>query len=135
MSRARTAALLAWLMLRAVPALALTLEAPLPDPAQEARAKALFHDIRCMVCQGESIADSPADVAAAQRRDIRERLARGESEADVMAMLAAQYGDGILMRPPLTPGTGLLWFGPLLLLSLSALLAARYFAASREGRP
>ncbi len=135
MPRVKTAVLLAWLMLQAAAAAALTLEAPLPDPALEARARALFHDIRCVVCQGESIADSPADVASALRRDLRERLARGESEADILAMLAAQYGDGILMRPPLTPGTGLLWFGPLLLLSASTLLAARCFASWRREKP
>jgi cytochrome c-type biogenesis protein CcmH len=106
---------------------ALGLDAPLADAAQEARARALFHQIRCVVCQGESIADSPADIAGILRRDIREKLASGSSEDEIKAWLASHYGDAILMSPPLKASTFLLWFGPLLILALATLLAACYF--------
>lgn len=106
------------LLLLAAPAFALTVDAPLPDAAAEARAKALFHDIRCVVCQSEAIADSPAEIARDLRRAIRQDIADGASDDTIKASLAARYGDRILMRPPLKPATYLLWFGPWLLLAL-----------------
>jgi cytochrome c-type biogenesis protein CcmH len=119
--------LLTALWLVAAPAWALSLEAPLPDPAQEARAKSLFHDIRCVVCQGESIADSRSDVAADLRREVRARVATGESDEGIRGLLVAQYGDGVLMTPRLSPKTWPLWGAPLFLLGIGALLARRYF--------
>ena len=120
------------IILYASPALALSLEPPLPDAQQEARAKALFHELRCVVCQGESIADSPADVAADLRREVRQQLAAGESEAAIREMLVSRYGDTILMMPPFNYITGLLWAGPLLVLGLASLLMRRYFSANRN---
>ncbi len=113
------------------PAFALSLEAPLSDAATEARAKTLFHEIRCVVCQGESIADSPADVASALRRDVRERLSAGVNEEAIKAELVSQYGDSVLMRPPVNGTTGLLWAGPLLVLAAGLLFARRYFRQAR----
>lgn len=106
-------------------ALALNLDAPLPGAEQEARARALFHQIRCTVCQGESIADSPAGVAADMRRFIRQRIAAGESDAAIRSFLVEQYGDYILMKPPLKPATYLLWFGPAVILLVGAAAAWR----------
>lgn len=123
--------LCAGLWLAASPALALTLEAPLKDAATEARAKALFHEVRCVVCQGESIADSPADVASDLRRDIRERLVAGENEEAIKEMLVEHYGGQILMKPPVTPATWLLWAGPALVLAAALGLARRYFKRGR----
>ena len=85
---------------------------PLPDAAQEARARALFGDIRCVVCQHESIADSPAGIAADMRRLVREEIAAGKSDQAVRADLVRRYGDYILFQPPVRAGTWLLWFGP-----------------------
>lgn len=86
---------------------------PLADPAQEARAQALFDDIRCVVCQHEAIADSPAGIAADMRGLVREQVAAGRSENQIRADLVARYGDFVLFKPPVRPGTWLLWFGPL----------------------
>ena len=88
---------------------------PLPDAAQETRARALFSEIRCVVCQHEAIADSPAAVAADMRRLVREEIAGGASDEEVREGLVRRFGDYVLFRPPLRIGTLLLWFGPVLL--------------------
>ena len=93
---------------------------PLPDAAQEARAQALFEDVRCVVCQHESIADSPAGIAGDMRQRIREEIASGDTDAAVRADLVRLYGDYILFTPPVRGGTWLLWFGPLVLVLLGA---------------
>lgn len=118
-----------WLLVMSSAALALNLDTPLPDAAQEARAKALFHDIRCVVCAGEAIADSPAEVARDMRREVRARIKGGDSDAAIKAYLVSRYGDAVLMRPPFKPATLLLWFGPLLLLAGGVWLARRIFSA------
>lgn len=92
---------------------------PLPDARQEARARALFADIRCVVCQHESIADSPAGIAGDMRRLVREEIAEGRSDAAIREDLVRRYGDFVLFQPPVRPGTWLLWFGPLTLLLLA----------------
>lgn len=89
---------------------------PLPDAAQEARAQALFKDIRCVVCQHEAIADSPAVIAADLRGLVREEIAAGRSDAEIKRDLVRRYGDFVLFKPPLRLGTWLLWFGPLVLM-------------------
>jgi cytochrome c-type biogenesis protein CcmH len=96
-----------------------TPDRPLADAAQEARAQALFNDIRCVVCQHEAIADSPAGLAADVRALVREQIAAGRSDQQVRDDLVRRYGDFVLFTPPLRWGTWLLWFGP-----LAALLAA-----------
>src|SRR5690606_8729953 len=85
---------------------------PLTDPAQEARARALFGDIRCVVCQHESIADSPAGIAADLRGLVREQIAAGKTDDEIKADLIRRYGDYVLFQPPVRIGTWLLWFGP-----------------------
>jgi len=86
---------------------------PLADPTQEARAQALFDDIRCVVCQHEAIADSPAGIAADMRVLVREQITAGRSDRRIRQDLVARYGDFVLFEPPFRPGTWLLWFGPL----------------------
>ena len=88
---------------------------PLTDPTQEARARALFGDIRCVVCQHESIADSPAGIAADLRGLVREQIAAGKTDDEIKADLLRRYGDYVLFQPPLRIGTWLLWFGPFVL--------------------
>ncbi len=114
-------------LLFASPSLALTIDKPLPDATQEQRAKALFHDIRCVVCQGETIADSQAEIARDLRRIIRADIASGKSEDAIKAKLTSRYGDSILMRPPIKPATWPLWFGPWLILGAGGLAAYLYF--------
>lgn len=98
---------------------------PLPDVGQEARAQRLFDDIRCVVCQHEAIADSPAGIASDMRRLVRDQIAAGRTDAEVKADLVSRYGDFVLFRPPVRAGTWLLWFGPFaILLAVGAGLAA-----------
>lgn len=95
----------------------------LPDPAQEERAVALQKQLRCLVCQGQSLDESNAPLAADLRRLIRSHIAAGESDEDVKRYLVARYGDFILMKPPLERDTVFLWFGPAVLLLLGAGIA------------
>lgn len=85
---------------------------PLASAAQEARAQALFDGIRCVVCQHESIADSPAGIAGDMRRRVREQIAAGADDQAIRDDLVRLYGDYILFKPPVRAGTWLLWFGP-----------------------
>lgn len=90
----------------------------LADPAAEARAQALGREVRCMVCQGQSIEDSDADLARDLRRLIRERMEAGDSDGAIRSFLHARYGDFVLLRPPLSAFTLILWSTPLLALIL-----------------
>ncbi|HEX3942623.1 MAG TPA: cytochrome c-type biogenesis protein [Rhizomicrobium sp.] len=85
----------------------------LANPRLEARAVALQQQLRCLVCQGESLDESNAPLAADLRRLIRERVAAGDSDESVKAYLVARYGDFILMKPPVKSETYFLWFAPL----------------------
>ncbi len=104
---------------------------PLPDATQEARARALFADIRCVVCQHEAISDSPAGIAADMRRLVREEIAAGRSDAQVRDDLVRRYGDFVLFKPPVRAGTWLLWFGPL---AVMLAVGAGLLAAARRRR-
>ncbi|MEO6580186.1 MAG: cytochrome c-type biogenesis protein [Sphingomicrobium sp.] len=103
----------------------------LPDPAQEARAQALMETLRCLVCQGQSIADSDADLAGDMRAMVRQRIARGEPPEAVRAWLVERYGDWVTYAPPVKPLTWPLWAAPLLLLAVGAWLAAARFRRTR----
>jgi len=92
-----------------------TFVAPLADPALEARAKALQRELRCVVCQGQSIDESNAPLAADMRRLIREQLEQGKSDDQVRDFFVVRYGTFVLMNPPVDSDTYLLWFGPLIL--------------------
>ena len=95
---------------------------PLPDAAQEARAQALFDGIRCVVCQHEAIADSPAVIAADMRGLVREQVAAGRSDAEIKQDLVRRYGDFVLFQPPVRLTTWLLWFGPVGLMAAVLIL-------------
>jgi cytochrome c-type biogenesis protein CcmH len=126
------------LALLAVPALAVEPDEMLQDKALEQRARAISAEIRCVVCQNQSIDDSNAEIARDMRRAIRERLTKGDSDADVVAFLRARYGDYVLLRPPFDPRTWILWLGPpLLLLLIGRLLyrSARRRAAQVKAAP
>jgi cytochrome c-type biogenesis protein CcmH len=104
----------------------------LADPKLEARAVALQKELRCVVCQGESLDESAAPLAEDLRRLIRARLEKGQSEAQIENYLVARYGDFILMRPPLEPGTYLLWFGPLIAVTIGGVVAAAAIIRARR---
>ena len=97
----------------------------LPDPRQEARARALMEELRCLVCQGQSIADSDADLAGDMRHLVRSRIAAGESPQAIRDWLVKRYGDWISYRPPAAPVGWPLWGAPLVLLLLGALLVGK----------
>lgn len=99
----------------------------LADPAQEARARALMETIRCLVCQGQSIADSDADMAGAMRALVRQRIRAGEPPEAVRGWLISRYGDYVSYDPPLGRSTLLLWLTPILLLALGVLVARASF--------
>jgi cytochrome c-type biogenesis protein CcmH len=103
----------------------------LADPVLEARARALSSELRCLVCQNQSIDDSNADLAHDLRVLIRERLGAGDSDQQVLQFMVRRYGDFILLRPPIKAETYLLWFGPFVVLALGALGAALYLRRSR----
>lgn len=93
-------------------------EKPLTDPAQEALARELMKEIRCLVCQNQSIEDSNADLAKDLRMIVRERIALGDTADNVRAYLVDRYGDWVLLEPPVNTSTYLLWISPFLLLLL-----------------
>jgi cytochrome c-type biogenesis protein CcmH len=103
----------------------------LPDARQEAQAKALMEELRCLVCQGQSIADSDAELAGDMRAMVRQRIAAGEKPADVRAWLVERYGDWVSYRPPVEPMTWPLWAAPLVLLAIGAFLLRHRFRRRR----
>jgi cytochrome c-type biogenesis protein CcmH len=125
----RLASSLLALFLVAVPAGALlggeqplqdTFVPALADPVLEARAKALQRELRCVVCQGQSIDESNAPLAADMRRLIREQIQEGKSDEDIKEFFVVRYGTFVLMNPPVSSDTYFLWFGPVLLVLLGA---------------
>jgi len=107
------------------------------DADLDKRAADLENQLRCLVCQNQTIADSHAGLAEDLRREVREQLAQGKSEQEVLDFMVQRYGDFVLYRPPVKRTTWLLWFGPALLLAAGAwLLIARLRAArSRAAEP
>ena len=100
------------------PAIALSAE-------QETRYKALLPDLRCLVCQNESLADSTAPLAQDLKYEVRGLVAQGKGEAEIKKYLTDRYGDFVLFKPPFDPRTALLWIGPFLLALLGTVIAAR----------
>jgi cytochrome c-type biogenesis protein CcmH len=94
----------------------------LPDPAQEARAREIFKDVRCLVCQNESIDDSEADLAHDLRQIVREQVRAGRSEAEIKRFLTDRYGEFVLLTPSFSAGNLALWGGPFLVVLLGGLL-------------
>jgi cytochrome c-type biogenesis protein CcmH len=126
--------LAALILLLALPAVAVEPDERLGDPALEARARALSEELRCLVCQNESIDSSNAPLARDLRVLVRERLEAGDSDDQVLAYVTDRYGDFVLLRPPVQPNTYALWFGPAAVLLLGIVGMGVYLAARRPAR-
>jgi cytochrome c-type biogenesis protein CcmH len=94
----------------------------LPDAAQEARARTLFREVRCLVCQNESIDDSEASLAGDLRQVVRDQVKQGRSDTQIRAFLVDRYGEFVLLKPPFSPGNALLWATPGIALILGGVL-------------
>ncbi|MDF3073790.1 MAG: cytochrome [Alphaproteobacteria bacterium] len=119
--------LLLLLVLLPMAALAVQPDEVLSDPALEARAREISRNLRCVVCQNQSIDDSDAPLARDLRLLVRERLKAGDSDGQVYGFLVARYGDFVLLRPPVKPSTWLLWFGPAIVLVLGSVALVLWF--------
>lgn len=107
---------------------------PVADALLERRVRAIAEELRCLVCQNQTIADSNADLAVDLRTQIREKLSAGVSEAAIKDYMVQRYGDFVLYRPPVKATTILLWFGPGLLLCLGLVVLWRFLAhRAKEG--
>jgi cytochrome c-type biogenesis protein CcmH len=95
----------------------------MPTPELQRRYDALTHELRCMQCQNQSIADSPVGLASDLRRDVREQLIAGKSDEEIRAWMVERYGNFILFRPPFNPSTAWVWLLPLALLLLGVVVA------------
>ena len=102
------------------------------DPVRQERAVKLSEQLRCLVCQNQSIADSNAELAVDLRRQIREQIAQGRSDGEIVDFMVQRYGDFVLYNPPVRATTILLWFGPALLLIIGAAVLARNLARRRR---
>jgi cytochrome c-type biogenesis protein CcmH len=105
---------------------------PSDDPVVEQRLAKLSHELRCLKCQNQTLADSPSSIAADLRREIREQIQAGKSDKEILAFLTQRYGDFILYRPRVTPLTYLLWFGPFVLLIAGLIVLFRYVRQRRD---
>ena len=95
------------------------------DPEIERRMIALSEDLRCLVCQNETLADSRADLAVDLRNEIREQMKAGKTDQEIIAFLTVRYGDFVLLKPRFDPSTALLWFGPFVILLTAVLIMFR----------
>jgi cytochrome c-type biogenesis protein CcmH len=127
----RVSILILLLISLAAPALAKEAK-PVEDPQIEQRMQALTQQLRCLVCQNETLADSHADLAEDLRKEIREQMKAGKSDQEIIAFLTQRYGNFVLYKPPVQPTTYLLWFGPFVLLLGGTLLLYRYVKHRRE---
>lgn len=108
------------LVLMAVAASPLAADMRFDDPEKQARYEELIHELRCLVCQNQTIADSNAELALDLRTKVATQIEAGRSDEEVVAYLTARYGDFVLYRPPVQSNTILLWIGPFLLLAIAA---------------
>ena len=124
------------LAVAAGPAAAIDAERAFSDPAMQQRYEALTRELRCLVCQNQTIADSNATLAQDLRREVRELMQEGKSDAEIHEFLTARYGDFVLYNPPLRPRTYLLWAAPVLLLlgglGAAAVVIVRRARAARD---
>ena len=123
--------LLACLLL-SLPAMAIDPAPPLPDPVQQARYTELIKELRCLQCQGETVADTPALFAVDIRRQVREMVVAGKSDTEVRQYMVDRYGDIILLRPRWTAGYAWLWLAPGLFLIGGIVIAWRVLRQRRE---
>ena len=128
---------LAVLALLAMPLVSHAKEAPsaAADPVLEKRVMHLAEELRCLVCQNQTIAESSAPLAVDLREQLREKMKKGESDAQIIDYLVARYGDFVLYKPPLKASTVFLWFGPPLLLMLAFFVLLRRLRAARREPP
>jgi cytochrome c-type biogenesis protein CcmH len=122
----------AWLMLAGVALAALEPEEILKDPASEKRARIITKELRCVVCQNQSVDDSDAPLAKDIRMIVRERIMAGETDAEVRAYVVKRYGQYVLLRPPFGVDTALIWVGPFALLAIGLGVAAIYLRRVRS---
>ena len=133
-----------WVLLGCVMQLQVQLQVPLyaqvigleaaamaQDPVVEARLVELSQELRCLVCQNESLASSHAELADDLRREVRSLIREGKSDQEVKDFLVARYGDFVLYRPEVKPLTWVLWFGPFVLMLLAVVFLGRYLQARR----
>jgi len=118
----------------ATPLYAVQVDEILPDAKLEARARAISHDLRCMVCQNQSIDDSEAPLARDLRLLVRERLKAGDSDTQVVDYMVARYGEFVLLRPRMSWHTAILWGAPLTILIIG-LFAIGFSVLRRSARP
>jgi len=120
------------LMVLALPAYANEAAPAAQDPALEQRVMRLTSELRCLVCQNQSLADSHADLAIDLRNQVRSQMQAGKSDAEIREFMVARYGDFVLYRPPLKSTTALLWAGPFVLLAAGGLALGFYLRRRRE---
>jgi cytochrome c-type biogenesis protein CcmH len=120
-------------LLCATPLYAVQVDEILPDPALETRAREISHELRCMVCQNQSIDDSEAPLARDLRLLVRERLKAGDSDSQVVDFMVARYGEFVLLKPRMSWHTAILWGAPLAIL-IMGLFAVGFSVLRRSGR-
>jgi cytochrome c-type biogenesis protein CcmH len=126
--------LLALALFGATPLHAVQVDEILPDPVLESRARAISHDLRCMVCQNQSIDDSEAPLARDLRLLVRERLKAGDSDGQVVDFMVARYGEFVLLKPRVSWHTAILWGAPLTIL-IAGLFAIGFSVLRRSSGP
>jgi cytochrome c-type biogenesis protein CcmH len=126
LSRLTRTVLVALLVAVAVPALAIDTERAFDDPALQARYEQIGRELRCLVCQNQTIADSNATLAQDLRREVREMIAAGKTDDEIRTFMVDRYGDFVLYKPRMTPVNFLLWAAPVLLLLLGTFVGLRY---------
>lgn len=122
---------LATLLIAVSPALGVEPDEILKDPAQEARARGITRELRCVVCQNQSVDDSDAPLAKDMRVLVREKISAGASDAEVRAFIVERYGQYVLLRPPLAIDTALVWIGPFALFAVALGVALAYMRRLR----
>lgn len=127
-------AFLFWLLC-ASPALAITATEMFDDPEQEARAREIGRELRCVLCRNQSIFDSNAGIAHDLRRTVRERMVAGDSNEEVLAYVQARFGDYVLLKPPVDTHTYILWAAPFLFMGLGVAGAAIYLRGRTRTLP
>jgi cytochrome c-type biogenesis protein CcmH len=105
------------------------------DPALEERVERLTRDLRCLVCQNQSIAESNAGLAIDLKKQVREMMAQGQTDQQIVSFMVQRYGDFVLFRPPVKTATWLLWFGPAALLLVGAAALLHRISAQRNSAP
>jgi cytochrome c-type biogenesis protein CcmH len=129
--RAATSLMLGWLLFT-TSAFAVDSSPPLPDPVMQQRYLALTHELRCMQCQNESLADSPVGLAADLRRNVRELVQAGETDDQIRDHMVARYGEFILFRPRMNWRNAWLWSAPALLMLVGLVVAVRVLRDRRQ---